>query len=452
MKIRKKWITAYLLAFCLLLSCFLFTPAPVYADSQKEFSSVLTDLQKDTTFKIEDYPVSAEDYSLQVIQIAESTDNELFVYVYQPSAVFGSLVASSINVALGDTNFTNYTLTLCNSHETLYKYLIDDLAVSTDSVREYEITSIYRPFNAAIDTNANNGNTITEVNYPVAKKWIFTTTETGTSIYCHDIETIEITDKYVGFARVKIQDGFGISDWVDRHFVAFSTDKTIDKLVQADVWYTSQFCMIDWTIPPATAKYGDKQDNQVTVNADSKVQVGSGTGGFLFWQKYTYTWDEIQTVSEFVDSVEVDNMYSIGLFDVMTESKITDDGLGELYNQQWVLNFATTEFNDDALVSMRSKVIVGDVSILRLQFETDGVLYNIGIIDNKQTGSDEPINNWTSSYDLNIVLKIILGIIFAVLLIRVITWIVEAFKGNTKYVVKKNTHKKKNTRKKGRRK
>ena len=210
--------------------------------------------------------------------------------------------------------------------------------------------------------------------------------------------------------------------------------------------------MIDWTIPPATAKYGDKQDNQVTVNADSKVQVGSGTGGFLFWQKYTYTWDEIQTVSEFVDSVEVDNMYSIGLFDVMTESKITDDGLGELYNQQWVLNFATTEFNDDALVSMRSKVIVGDVSILRLQFETDGVLYNIGIIDNKQTGSDEPINNWTSSYDLNIVLKIILGIIFAVLLIRVITWIVEAFKGNTKYVVKKNTHKKKNTRKKGRRK
>lgn len=452
MKIRKKWITAYLLAFCLLLSCFLFTSAPVYADSQKEYSSVLADLQKDTTFKIEDYPVSAEDYSLQVIQIAESTDNELFVYVYQPSAVFGSLVASSINVALGDTNFTNYTLTLCNSHETLYKYLIDDLAVSADSVREYEITSIYRPFNAAIDTNANNGNTITEVNYPVAKKWIFTTTETGTSIYCHDIETIEITDKYVGFARMLAEDYLTYSHFIDRHFVAFSTERPIDKLVQADVWYTSQQVFHNWFLGTHTYYYAPKYDHQVTVNAETKVEEGIGTGGFLFWQKFTYTWKEIQTISEFIDTVEVENVFSMAIFDVSTESKITDDGLGELYNQQWVLNFVNTDHKISYVGGNSETAHIGDVSVLRLQFETDGVLYNIGTIDNKQTGSDEPINNWTSMYDLNIVLKIIIGILFTVILIRVITWIVEAFKGNTKYVVKKNTHKKKNTRKKGRRK
>ena len=72
--------------------------------------SVLTDLQKDTAFNIEDYPVNSKDYSLNVIQIAESIDKELYIYVYQPSGVFGSLVASSINISTNDLNFINYTL------------------------------------------------------------------------------------------------------------------------------------------------------------------------------------------------------------------------------------------------------------------------------------------------------------------------------------------------------
>ncbi|UKI52459.1 MAG: hypothetical protein L6V79_02950 [Clostridium sp.] len=49
------------------------------------YSEVLDDLKKDTSFKPENYPTKADDYSLQIIQLAESTDKELFVYVYQPS-------------------------------------------------------------------------------------------------------------------------------------------------------------------------------------------------------------------------------------------------------------------------------------------------------------------------------------------------------------------------------
>ena len=50
------------------------------------YSDVLDDLRKDTAFDVEEYPTIKGDNSLQVIQIAESTDSELFIYVYHPSA------------------------------------------------------------------------------------------------------------------------------------------------------------------------------------------------------------------------------------------------------------------------------------------------------------------------------------------------------------------------------
>ena len=33
---------------------------------------------------------------------------------------------------------------------------------------------------------------------------------------------------------------------------------------------------------------------------------------------------------------------------------------------------------------------MSDVTILRLKFETDGVVYNLGVVDNKQTSSVIP--------------------------------------------------------------
>ena len=56
----------------------------VYANEQISYTNVMEDLEKDNSFKLEDYPAVEDDYSLQVIQIAESVNGELFVYVYQP--------------------------------------------------------------------------------------------------------------------------------------------------------------------------------------------------------------------------------------------------------------------------------------------------------------------------------------------------------------------------------
>ena len=80
-------IISALIILMLILSCLfsIVTPFNVLAESEIEYTSVLEDLVKDENFNIEEYPVIEENYSLQVIQIAESEDNELFIYVYQPS-------------------------------------------------------------------------------------------------------------------------------------------------------------------------------------------------------------------------------------------------------------------------------------------------------------------------------------------------------------------------------
>lgn len=55
-----------------------------FADTP-QFTSALTDLQKDSNFNADEYPDNANDYSIQVIQIAESTDKKLLIYTYQPT-------------------------------------------------------------------------------------------------------------------------------------------------------------------------------------------------------------------------------------------------------------------------------------------------------------------------------------------------------------------------------
>ena len=74
------------------------------------YSNVLDDLKKDSNFNPDDYPDKPDDYSLQVITVAEGENGELFVYVYQPSGKTVQLEASSINISSEhkDLDFYNY--------------------------------------------------------------------------------------------------------------------------------------------------------------------------------------------------------------------------------------------------------------------------------------------------------------------------------------------------------
>ena len=79
----KKIVTA-LAALLLLLTCLCLRTFSATAEEVR-YTAVLDDLQTDATFRAEDYPADASDSSLQVIQIAESVNGELFVFPFGQS-------------------------------------------------------------------------------------------------------------------------------------------------------------------------------------------------------------------------------------------------------------------------------------------------------------------------------------------------------------------------------
>lgn len=386
-------IAAVFAVIVFIISSFVGGGAAVVHAATSTYSNVLDDLKKDSNFSERYYPEKSDDYSLQVIQLAESTEKELFVYVYQPSGQAKALNACSINISTtvnDDISYYNYKLEQCNSNGVFYKYVVKDFTVLDVPTRYYAISSIYRPFDATIDAQAGDGNTITEVNYNVSKQYCFSMINGQSFVSVVDIETIVVTDKFVGFVRYK--DGFKLYVGAcDSHFVAFNTDKPIDKLLEADVYYTSQDYTHQSAIGSGTEDvFGEKSDNYAYLKYTDKVE---HTGGGLF--AGTYKWDRIETVEQFIAENDLtQNVYAGAIIDVSVADKITDEGKAALQGKKWVLRFAETSYSvvSGYGVTTTYSTLVGDVTILRLKFETDGVSYNLGVIDNKQTGSDKPIN------------------------------------------------------------
>ncbi len=399
--------------------------ATVYAatSSNTLYTNVIDDLKKDSSFKPSNYPENAKDYGLQVIQLAESADKELFIYVYQPSGQTKNFTACSVNISTtinDNISFINYKLQKLNSNGVFFKYKVSDFTVKTEPTRYYAISSIYRPFDESIDKPASNGNTVTEVNYNVSKQYCFGEINGKPYVNCVDIETIVVTDKFVGFVRYK--DGFKLYVGAcDSHFVAFNTDKPIDKLLEADVYYTMQ--KYSWSVVPLQGEketFGEKSENYAYLKYTDKVE---HTGGGLF--AGTYKWDRIETTQQFIAENDLtQNVYSGAIIDVSVANKITDEGKAALQGKKWVLRFAETSYSLSGYPSTGSTfentTLVGDVTILRLKFETDGITYNLGTIDNKQTGSDKPINSEIFEIIINNRGKQILAILAAILLLIIL--------------------------------
>lgn len=397
MKTVLRLLTAIVVA--IMLSC----AAPAYTSkaesNSSKYTSVMDDLEKDGSFSTYYYPEDTEDNSLRVIQVSESSDKELFIYVYQASGQTKNLRATSINISRTsevDINPSNYELEFLNSEGTLFKYLVKDFTVSVEPVRYYGIVSIYRAFDESLgDEKAEHNNTISETPFEVAKQWTFG--QINGKLYCSvvDIETITVTDKFVGFVRY--ESGFTLWPWekaCDAHFVAFNTDKSIDKLISASVSFSSQKINNGYVIgkedSPLNLEFGQiEPSKEVSVYYKQKVSY-AGNGLFA----HTYEWERIQLVEEFIKNENREFIYHGGILDVEIPSKIKDEDLIKLKTKKWILRFVETEFNyidtNGVGVGIPSRscesTFVSDVTILRLKFETDGITYNLGVVDNKQTG------------------------------------------------------------------
>ena len=378
----------YIIMACLvvtLLFIALSMGAPIaYADITQA-SNVLDDLRQDESFDVGLYPPKSDDYSINVIQIAETTNKELLVYAYQPCCISSKVVATSINISETDElDFKNYKLKLLSNSGVFYKYVVQNYTILDSNVRYYYITSIFRPYISGVDEAPEGDNTVDEVSFAVEKQYRFAGEGDNYTVDVKELETIRITDKFVGCVRYPDGAHFLYKKACDSHFVAFDTDRPIDKLYEADVYY----------IPigfVGGVGIDNKKEEYVTLKSENKV-VHNASG----WGAGTYTWDEIESIDQFLDS----NLNKYTIFGSDNSNLVDSSTLELLKNKKWVLRFLATDYSTPDIVGLSSYTRVKSVTILRLKFEYDGQVYNLGVIDNKQSGSGKPINNGSDGFDL----------------------------------------------------
>lgn len=372
----------------------------VYADTSANvvYTDVLADLKKDSSFSTSDYPEKANDYSLRVIQIAESVNKELFVYVYQPSHNTKDLLATKIRLSMPAVNelssYHDYNLKQVSTNGVFDKYVVEGVTVKSDSVRYYEIVQLLRDFDSDIDKGTGNDNTISGVPCKVAQKW--TAQTIGGKVYYTYLyaEVITIEQKWCGSIRYSNGGYFGLVflNECDAWFVAFKTDRRIDKLTHAKVRY-------DWekyqekTAPlSGTTKTVIKSDTtESEMDGESK---GSNEGNGFFG--HVWEWDRIVSISDFLSDNE-------GHLSSDCQSRLSS----EEYQGGWVLRFAETEFELYTIGSnaYRDYSAVNNVSILELTFETDGKTYNMGVVDNYQSPDLKPDGKYDISDGIEANLK-----------------------------------------------
>ncbi len=437
-----------LLIFTLLAS--LFGAREAFAYAEVRYTGALEDLRKAENFDPSYYPTKEGDYTVSLIQIAESKDNELFVYTYQPASD-ERITASSINISrTSELNVTpkNYYLTLLSREGVFCKYVVKDFKVSDEPTRYYAIPSIFRFWVNDIDGDQNGSQTVTEKPFEVAEQFRFGTLNGKEYVERKKIDVITVTSKFVGFVRYTGEYKLGFMNTAltdfDCHFVAFNTDRRIDTLLEADLSYVKQdFSAKSWveggTVPHYETTYGERSDQiKVELMCDQSVD---HTGSFIYGSSFSF--NRIQSVTDFLSSEETSNVYKCGVFETTEKRTLTDDVKAELEDKSWVLRFLETNRTNKTTLggTEYSSTLVGDVTILRLKFVTDGITYNLGVVDNKQTGGTDPVNVIRRLLGLNpvvtwLLLAVILFVVLIVLmpflptilsfLFKLIVWIVKA--------------------------
>lgn len=348
------------------------------------YTDVLSDLRKDENFDESQYPSETDNFSLSVIQIAESSDKELFVYVYQPADSAIDLLATEIRLSTNApddeaVSYKDYELSLVSTKGVFDKYKVKDFTVLTDTVRYYSIVQVVRKWDKSIDDDLPAGNTASTVPCEVSQKWEVSTVDSETTYRMLTLETITITDKFVGYVRY--DEGFKLYvDSCDSHFVAFNTDRNMDKLLEADLTYVSRK-YID-TIGIFSDGVPTYEEPLTIFKTLSYTDKASNEGDGLFGKKYM--WERIQKTEDFLSETDgTDNV------------TITKEGAAAFENTAWVLRFAETSFKNVSSGAVGSSTSYGtevsDVTILRLKFETESKTYNLGVVDNKQTGDSSPV-------------------------------------------------------------
>ena len=414
----KKHIIILLLLLCSIFSLFGTYNYNVSALDKNSsiYTNVIEDLSKDTNFDNSKYKEDFSNNSISVISVAESLDKELFIYTYQPNPNKKQL-AVSINISLLDNgiNYSNYTLEYCSSNGVFFKYKVKDLIVDfTKNLRVYNISSITRLYIKNTDISYEE-NTITEIAFPVGLSYKFSDINGKYSCICTTTEIINITNMFAGVVEYTTEYFIGYPK-TDRHFVAFNTDKDIDKLYKVKLYYKEN------RIHEYSHTYFDdvKYDIETTINENlyynsDKVQVGE------YWFEYKYNFKRIQSVNEFINDIEDNPIFVTNLSDLFKPRySINEDSKKLLKNNKWVLSYlessSYSDYRDFGYDSYYTQVT--DIMILELHFETNGSYYEMGVVSHKINENNKPINSRAPNNSLIFLLVVSITIVFVVIVFK----------------------------------
>ncbi len=360
-------------------------------------SGVLADLHRDRHFNEADYPAitdrNDERYgTLQVIQLAESTNKEFLLYVYQPSA---KLQATSVSMSTTtELQPIVYKLEKIDSSGTLFKYKVKDFAVADDAVRTYTLVTIWRKFDNTIDDGSNLTN---EKAYAVGQEWTATTVNGNVSYSMLKVDTIEILNPYVGSLLYRDGYWFGYGEYTDAHYIAFDTDKQMDELLEAEITYVTREYSKDMNFPIFDRLGEPSEPQYLKLTQGQKVE-----------QDKVHLWGTEYKFSRIVKTQ-----------DFISKENISDETVEKIKSTKWVIRFLETKVQTITISDVNVYgTLVSEVSILRLKFQTAGRVYNLGAVMNK-VASDTP--DWANGDNgLPRWLKILIIVVVSVIVLWVI--------------------------------
>lgn len=162
--------------------------------------------------------------------------------------------------------------------------------------------------------------------------------------------------------------------------------------MEADLYYLSQHYL-----KGITETYGEEKENYTTLKYSDKAE-STATGAFT----HVYTWHRIESVKDFTE-----------------KEKLNEETKKGLQSMQWVLRFAETKVTIDNAFGNQSEqgTRVNEVTILRLKFETNGQVYNLGVVDNKQSAGLIPDNLRGDGLEWWQILLIVIGVMLVLILL-----------------------------------
>lgn len=394
---------------------------------------------------------------INVLQIAESEDDELFIYTYQPLNNVSNISASSINFATSENNikdisfsenttdFKKYALKCVSENGPFKKYKVEGFTVSNDYYRYYCISEIERPFDTLLDDKISN-ETITDYKaHKVGQAWCCYYENGDLKYEMVTLDFVELTPTHNG--ELYYEHGVtwgslvGVETQCVSHYLAFNIENyDVDKIIDASIVFEYRDYIKTHTVEsgffPAISSLFGKDTvyssttypngvNYKTVPLDiyeTDVAEPKITG--LFAKEYS--WNRIMTGAAFVQQYKDQG----GEWNETEENVVNSSQFVFAFKETTLKSTQTIVNSGDGIyaTTVYQTTLVGTeiakVDVLRLKFMVGEDTYNLGVVMDTTTSDGKPdgvADGLDIDFDFATGFEKLMAVVLLILIIVVIT-------------------------------